>query len=241
MRARVGAGAGGDEERVMAYMTSRLFPWNFIVEEVDEDSLRHFVPYAIQICEDKGIKKGSIERERVKEVIEKELKGILDDYLHHGEMMRIHTRFYDRYPFAFAQALIHTILYRLGLNVEDVVNINALGELLGLDIKEMKRRERYIHDLISRSEEKALRIFSKSMLNRKVISEEGDYIGSVSDITFDSRTGILESMILVPQRGSERIKVPMDEMKLKIYSRNIVLRYTKPKSSKPDTNKKKEQ
>ena len=223
------ARARGDEEKVIAYMTSRLFPWNFIVEDVDPESLRHFVPYAIQICEDRGIKKGSIERDRVKEVIEKELKWMLNDYLHQEDrdVTRAHGKFYAQYPFAFAQALIHTILYRLGVGLEDVVNINALGELLELDIKAIKRKERFIRDLISRNEEKALRIFSKSMLNRKVISEEGDYIGSVSDIVFDSETGILRGLILIQQRGSERLKVPMDDMKLNLYSRNIVLRYIK--------------
>ncbi|MCW3137424.1 MAG: PRC-barrel domain-containing protein [Methanophagales archaeon] len=223
------ARARGDEEKVIAYMTSRLFPWNFIVEDVDPESLRHFVPYAIQICEDRGIKKGSIERDRVKEVIEKELRWMLNDYLHqeNGDVTRAHGKFYAQYPFAFAQALIHTILYRLGVELEDVVNINALGELLELDIKTIKKKERFIRDLISRNEEKALRIFSKAMLNRKVISEEGDYIGSVSDIVFDSETGILKGLILIQQRGSERLKVPMDDMKLNLYSRNIVLRYIK--------------
>ena len=223
------ARARGDEEKVIAYMTSRLFPWNFIVEDVDPESLRHFVPYAIQICEDRGIKKGSIERDRVKEVIEKELRWMLNDYLHQEDrdVTRAHGKFYAQYPFAFAQALIHTILYRLGVELEDVVNINALGELLELDIKTIKKKERFIRDLISRNEEKALRIFSKSMLNRKVISEEGDYIGSVSDIVFDSETGILRGLILIQQRGSERLKVPMDDMKLNLYSRNIVLRYIK--------------
>ncbi|RLG35526.1 hypothetical protein DRN80_01740 [Methanosarcinales archaeon] len=223
------ARARGDEEKVIAYMTSRLFPWNFIVEDVDPESLRHFVPYAIQICEDRGIKKGSIERDRVKEVIEKELRWMLNDYLHqeNRDVTRAHGKFYAQYPFAFAQALIHTILYRLGVELEDVVNINALGELLELDIKTIKKKERFIRDLISRNEEKALRIFSKAMLNRKVISEEGDYIGSVSDIVFDSETGILKGLILVQQRGSERLKVPMDDMKLNLYSRNIVLRYIK--------------
>ncbi len=223
------ARARGDEEKVIAYMTSRLFPWNFIVEDVDPESLRHFVPYAIQICEDRGIKKGSIERDRVKEVIEKELRWMLNDYLHqeNRDVTRAHGKFYAQYPFAFAQALIHTILYRLGVELEDVVNINALGELLELDIKTIKKKERFIRDLISRNEEKALRIFSKAMLNRKVISEEGDYIGSVSDIVFDSETGILKGLILIQQRGSERLKVPMDDMKLNLYSRNIVLRYIK--------------
>ena len=162
-------------------------------------------------------------------MIEKELRWMLNDYLHQEDrdVTRAHGKFYAQYPFAFAQALIHTILYRLGVGLEDVVNINALGELLELDIKAIKRKERFIRDLISRNEEKALRIFSKSMLNRKVISEEGDYIGSVSDIVFDSETGILRGLILIQQKGSERLKVPMDDMKLNLYSRNIVLRYIK--------------
>jgi len=221
----------GDEEKVFAYMRSRLFPWNFIVEDVDLESLRYFVPYAIRICEDRGIKKGLVERESAREVIERELKWMLNDYLHAEakgtEAMGMHGKFYAQYPFAFAQALMHTILYRLGVSLEEIVNINALGGLLELDIEDMRRRERFIRDLISRNEDKALRIFGKSLLNRKVISEEGDYIGNVSDIVFDSETGILEGLILAQQKGSERFKIPADNMKLNLYSSSIVLRYKK--------------
>ena len=121
-----------DEEKVFAYMRSRLFPWNFIVEDVDLESLRHFVPYAIRICEDRGIKKGSIERESAREVIERELKWMLNDYLH--------AEARGTEAFAFAQALMHTILYRLGVSLEEIVNIKALGGLLELDIEDMRRR-----------------------------------------------------------------------------------------------------
>jgi len=208
-----------DEEKIFAYMRSRLFPWNFIVEDVELESLRHFVPYAIRICEDRGIKKGSIERESAREVIERELRWMLNDYLH--------AEAKGAEAFAFAQALMHTILYRLGVSLEEIVNIKALGGLLELDIEEIRRRERFIRDLISRNEDKALRIFGKSLLNRKVISEEGDYIGNVSDIVFDSETGILEGLILAQQKGSERLKIPADNMKLNLYSSSIVLRYKK--------------
>ena len=208
-----------DEEKVFAYMRSRLFPWNFIVEDVELESLRHFVPYAIRICEDRGIKKGSIERESAREVIERELRRMLNDYLH--------AEARGTEAFAFAQALMHTILYRLGVSLEEIVNIKALGGLLELDIEEIRRRERFIRDLISRNEDKALRIFGKSLLNRKVISEEGDYIGNVSDIVFDSETGILEGLILAQQKGSERLEIPADNMKLNLYSSSIVLRYKK--------------
>ncbi len=219
--------AGANEEKVIAYMSSRLYPWNFIIEKVDEESLKHYAPYAIQICEDRGIKRGMMDKVGAKGVIEKEVKRILNDYLHgtDKEAMRLHGQFYGDYPFAFAQTLIYAILHRLGLSLDDMVNLKALGELLDLDMKELKRRERFIFDLIARTEEKALRVFGKTLLDRKVISEKGDYIGTVIDVLFDSKTGIIEWLLL--NQHSERVKVPMNDMKLNLYSRNIVLKYDK--------------
>ncbi len=217
-------GAVNNKERINAYISSRLYPWNFIIEEVDSVSLRRYIPYAIQICEDKGISRGKLDPAGARDVIEREVKRVLNEYLHPAgrDVMRMHHRDVD-YPFAFAQALIYSILYRSGLSLEDVMNMKALSELLELDMKELKRREQFIFDLIARNEGKAMWIFSRSLLERRVMSEEGDYIGTVADILFDPETGVIEWLLLNQQSG--RVKVPADDMKLNLYSRNIVLKY----------------
>ncbi len=218
--------AEANKGKVAAYMSSRLYPWNFIIEEVDEASLKRYIPYAIQICEDKGISRGKMDQTGARDVIEREVKHLLNDYLQPAgkEVMRVqHGR---DYPFAFVQALIYSILYRLGLNLEDVVNMKALSDLLSLDMEELKRRERFIFELIARNEGKAMWIFSRTLLDRRVISEEGDYIGTVTDLLFDPETGMIEWLLLNQQSG-RRAKVPANDMKLNLYSRSIVLRYNR--------------
>ena len=128
----------GEKEKVVAYLRSKLFPWNFIFESVDEDAIKHFITYAIQICEGKGIDKRSmpIDGVEIKELITKEVKEAVNDYLFDADdrdMVRMHGDFAGSYPFAFAQCLVHTILYRLGLEMQDVVDVKGISELLGRD------------------------------------------------------------------------------------------------------------
>lgn len=102
-----------EKEKIVAYLRSRLFPWNFIFEDVAEDSVEHFIPYAIQMCEVKGIEKSSVGEEEVKRVITREVKEAVNDYLfdpEDKEMMRMHgDDFAAIYPFAFSQCLAHVI------------------------------------------------------------------------------------------------------------------------------------
>jgi hypothetical protein len=49
-----------EKEKVVAYLRSKLFPWNFIFEDVADAAIEHFVPYAIQMCDAKGLEKGSV-------------------------------------------------------------------------------------------------------------------------------------------------------------------------------------
>jgi len=222
-----------EEEKVVAYLRSRLFPWNFIFEDVEEDAIKHFVTYAIQICEGKGIDKRSISVEgvEIKELIIKEVKEAVNDYLFDAndrDMVRMHGDFAGSYPFAFAQCLAHTILHRLGLEMEDVVDVNAISELLGQDIKEIKGRVLFIRDLIAKNENKAMKMFGKSILDKKVITSGGDCIGSVGDIVFDAGTGNVEGLVVNHQKGSgfKKSRISMQDVRLNMYSKNIVLKYS---------------
>ncbi len=224
----------GEKEKVVAYLRSKLFPWNFIFESVDEDAIKHFITYAIQICEGKGIDKRSIPIDgvEIKELITKEVKEAVNDYLFDADdrdMVRMHGDFAGSYPFAFAQCLVHTILYRLGLEMQDVVDVKGISELLGRDIEEMRRSELFIRDLIAKNEKKAMKMFGKSILDRKVITAEGDSIGSVGNITFDIETGNVGGLIVNQQKekgvGLKKGRISMNDVRLNMYSKNIVLKY----------------
>lgn len=222
-----------EEEKVIAYLRSKLFPWNFIFEPIEEDAIEHFVTYAIQICEGKGIEKGSISTDdgEVKKLITREVKEAVNDYLFDTEdsdMIKMHGEFAVSYPFAFVQCLVHTILYRLGLEMGDVVDVKAISELLGRDIKEIRKGELFIRNLISKREKKAMKMFGKSILDRRVITAEGDYIGDVGDIIFDIETGSVEGLLINHQKGmsEKRSRMPMHDVRLNMYSKNIVLKYS---------------
>lgn len=217
------------KEKVVAYLRSRLFPWNFIFEDVEEDSVEHFIPYAIQMCEAKGIEKGSVGEDAVKEVITREVKEAVDDYLFDPddkEMIRMHGDFAAIYPFAFSQCLTYVILYRLGLELADIVDVKAISDLSGQDVKEIKRREFFIRDVISKNGRKAMKMFAKSILDKKVITSGGDDIGSVGDIIFAGETGKVEELLVNHSRGSslKKSRIPMNEVRLNMYSKNIVLK-----------------
>ncbi|MBN1762701.1 MAG: PRC-barrel domain-containing protein [Methanomicrobia archaeon] len=222
--------AGKEEkEKVVAYLRSKLFPWNFIFEDVTDAAIEHFVPYAIQMCEAKGLEKGSVGLEDVKEVITREVKEAVDDYLfdpEDREMIRMHGDFAAIYPFAFSQCLAHAILYRLGLTLEDVVDIRAISDLLGEDMKEIAMREYFIRDLIAQNGSKAMKMFATSILDKKVITAGGDCIGSVADIIFTDETGKVEELAVNHLKGTgmKKSRVAMKDVRLNMYSKNVVLK-----------------
>jgi len=218
-----------EKEKVIAYLRSKMFPWNFIFEDVAEDAVEHFVPYAIQMCEAKGIEKGAIEVDAVKPVITREVREAVNDYLfdpRDKEMMRMHGKFVADYPFAFSQSLAYVILYRLGLKLEEVVDIKAICDLLGRDVKDVRRRESFIHGIIARDGNKAMKMFASSILAKKVITAGGDCIGSVKDIIFAEGTGELEELVVNHKRGTYlgETRISMDDVRLNMYSKNIVLK-----------------
>jgi sporulation protein YlmC with PRC-barrel domain len=220
-----------EKEKVIAYLRSRLFPWNFILEEVEEDALKHFIPYAIQICEAKGIDKNSVGNEEVKEVIAKEVRDAVNDYLfdlREKERLKMHDEFATSYPFAFSQCLAYTILYRLGLEMRDVVDVQAISELLGRDINEIEHKELLFRDLMLKRGNKPVKMFGRSILDKKVITAEGDYLGSLGDIIFADATGQVEGLLVNHRKSAELMKsrISMDDVRLNMYSKNIVLKST---------------
>lgn len=218
-----------EKEKIVAYLRSKLFPWNFILEEVEEAAIAHYAPVAIQMCTAKGIERGVVDPEAVREVIRHEVKEAVDDYLFDPddrEMLRMHGRFAPLYPFAFSQAIAHAILYRLGLQLADIVDVKAVGDLLGLDEREIGKRELRARDIIAQNGGKALKMFARSIVAKKVIAAGGDNLGSVEDLIFSGDTGKVEELVVNHPKGSElkESRVPMSNVRLNMYSKNIVLK-----------------
>jgi hypothetical protein len=146
-----------EKEKVIAYLRSRLFPWNFVFEDV----------------------------EVLKEVITREVREAVNDYLFDTgdkEIMRMHGKFITNYPFAFSQCLVYVILDRLGLNMGEVLDLKAVSDLLGTDVERLRDRGVFINGLIIKNEKNALKLFGKDILDRKVISVGGDYVGHLGVI-----------------------------------------------------------
>ena len=218
-----------EKEEVVGHLRSKVFPWNFILEDVDGEAVRHFVPYAIQMCEAKGIERGSVESEAVREVITREIKEAVNDYLFDPEdveIARMHGRFAEQYPFAFSQSLAFVILHRLGLNLEDIVDVRGVSDLLGVDVREIREREDLIRDIIAKIGSRTIKMFARTIMDKKVITAGGDWIGTVADITFNSENGKVEHLVVTHLRGSglQTSRVPMKDVRLNMYSKNIVLK-----------------
>lgn len=218
-----------EKEKVVAYLRSRLFPWNFLLEEVEAAALEHFIPYAIQICEAKGIDKTTVAKDDAKEVIAKEVRDAVNDYLfdlREKEMHKLHGEFAALYPFAFSQCLAYTILYRLGLEMGDAVDVKAISELLGRDLQEVMNKELLLKDLLSKWGNKPVKVFGRSILDKKVITAEGDYLGSVGDILFNEETGQVEGLLVSHRKGAGvmQSRISMADVRFNMYSKNIILK-----------------
>jgi len=213
-----------EKERVIAQLRSRSFPWNFILDDVEEDAIEYFVPYAIQMCEAKRIEQGSVSHDEAKVMITREVKESIEGYLFdnaHKELIRMHGKFATLYPFAFSQSLAHVILYRLDLKLEDIVDIKAISDLMGKDVSEIGKKELFFRDVIARDERKVFRIFAKSILNKKVLTASGDYIGNIEDIIFTDETG--DILRLEVNHGKKK-SLALNEISLNMSSRIILLK-----------------
>lgn len=218
-----------EKEKIVAYLRSKLFPWNFIFEEVEEEAIEHYAPFAIQMCAAKGIERDVVDREAVKDVIQHEVKEAVEDYLfdpEDREMVRMHGRFAPLYPFAFSQAMAYAILYRLGLQLADIVDVKAVGDLLGLDEREISKQEFRARDVLAKNGGRALKMFARSIVAKKVITAGGDHIGHVEDLIFTGTSGKVAGLVVNHPKGTglKESRIPMNDVRLNMYSKNIVLK-----------------
>ncbi|MHC1582226.1 MAG: hypothetical protein ACXQT5_04415, partial [Candidatus Syntropharchaeia archaeon] len=127
------------DDKVFAYSKSKLFPWNFLIEAVDDEAIEHFMSYVPK-------KSWKIKSpDELREVIAKEIKNVVDDYLFDPKdpnARSIHGKFARVFPFAYSQCLAHVLVYGSPFeSLDEVVDLDAVAKLLGTDITHFKKQE----------------------------------------------------------------------------------------------------
>ena len=65
-------------------------------------------------------------------------------------------------------------------------------------MRDIRRREDFIRDLLAH--QRNMRFLGANIFGKKVMSAEGERIGSVADIIFDAETGILRGIIVKTEK-----------------------------------------
>ncbi|MDD2666741.1 MAG: PRC-barrel domain-containing protein [Methanocellales archaeon] len=202
------------KERVHNYLRSRLFPWNFLMEPVDDETLEHFVKKDFMIP---SVILDDLSKEELSNVICDEVKRISKEYLVNNNKLD---------PFAYAQAQVYTMLYDLrsreklrGLG--DIVDTKALARLMGISMDSFKKKEESILQLIHRYKDN--KPSAKDIFGQKVIYIDGTLIGTVIDIVYEDKTGDL--IELKVKTDKKLFEIPIEGVYLKnVYNNCVILK-----------------
>ena len=106
------------------------------------------------------------------------------------------------------------------------MDVRGVSDLLGVDVREIREREDMIRDIIAKIGSRTIKMFARTIMDKKVITAGGDWIGTVADVTFNSENGKVEHLVVTHLRGSglQTSRVPMKDVRLNMYSKNIVLK-----------------
>ena len=204
-------------DKVYNYLRSRLFPWNFLMEPVDDTTVEHFIKKDFMIPP--GIMGDEPSKEELSKIICDEVRKIANECLNAR-----HSRLVN--PFAHAQALVYTMLYDLQRRRElsglgDIVDAKALAKLMGISMDSFERKEKLIWQLIQRYKDG--KPSAKDMLGQKVTYGDGTLIGTVHNIVYDDRTGDL--LELKVKTDKELLAIPIDGIRLKnVYNNYVILK-----------------
>lgn len=203
------------KEKVHNYLRSRLFPWNFLMETVADETIEHFIKKDFMIPS--AIMENDLSKEELSNIICDEVKKIAKEYLINKDKID---------PFAYAQAQIYTMLYdlrsrkKLG-GLGDIVDIKALARLMGISMDSFKKREESILQLIHRYKDGKPSV--KDILDQKVIYIDGTPIGTVKDIVYNDKTGDL--IELKVKTDKKLFEIPIEGIYLKnIYNNCVILK-----------------
>ena len=202
-------------ERIHSYLRSRLFPWNILMEPVDDTPIEHFIKKDFIIPP--GIMENDLSKEETSNIICDEVRKIAKEYLAHNGKLD---------PFACAQALVYTMLYDLRKRRElnglgDIVDTKALARLTGISMDSFEKKEKSIWQMIQRYKDG--KSSAMDMFDQKVTYSDGTPIGKVHNIVYDDRTGDL--LELKVKTDNELFAIPIDGICLKnVYNNCVILK-----------------
>ncbi len=190
------------------YLKSRLFPWNFLLEPVDDSAIEHYMKLAIPRAV--GLLRNNLD---VEKVIADEVRKIANDFLidpGNEHARNIHGKFADAYPFAYAQCLVYAMLcWRKGefSGLGEATDIKVPMDLIGMSMTSLNNKERLIQRLMHQYKDEMIRgVLVKDILNRQIVFGDGTPLGTVCNVTFDTDTGYLHDMVVELEDGIDPSK-----------------------------------
>ncbi len=195
-------------DKVYNYLKSRLFPWNFLLEPVDDTAIEHYMKLAIPRAV--GLLRKNLNAEKV---IADEVRKITNDFLidPDNEYARnIHGKFVDVYPFAYAQCLVYAMLcWHKGefASLEEATDISMPMSLIGVGMTSLKNKERLIQRLMHQYKDEMIRgVLTRGILNRQIVFGDGTPLGTVCNITVDTDTSYLHNLVVELEDGIDPSK-----------------------------------
>ena len=145
-------------DKAYTYLKSKFFPWNFLVEPTTHEALEHYMMFALPAAKVKMSELVQpVEAERILDSITEEIKNTSEDYLidpYNQHARSVHGHFADDYPYAYAQALVFTMLHEGGKEVisylDEIADIGSIAKLMGVTMESLKDRERIVGNLRSK-------------------------------------------------------------------------------------------
>ncbi|MCD5409387.1 MAG: PRC-barrel domain-containing protein [Methanocellales archaeon] len=195
-------------DKVYNYLKSRLFPWNFLLEPVDDAAIEHYMKLAIPRAV--GLLRKNLNAEKV---IADEVRKIANDFLidpNNEYAQNIHGKFADAYPFAYAQCMVYAMLcWHKGefSGLEEVTDIKMPMSLIGVGMTSLKNKERLIQRLMHQYKDEMIRgVLAKGILNRQIVFSDGTPLGTVYNIIVDIDTSYLHSLVVELEDGIDPSK-----------------------------------
>lgn len=210
------------KSKVASYYRTKLFPWNIIFEDVDRRSLEYFMRFAVQAAA-AIVPSENVSKEDALEIIVEGVRSIVNNFMlcaDDADAVALHGRFAYDYPFAMSQCFVYAVLSMLSLRLDDIVDVNTLCGLLGADMHEIRRKEELLFSLVE-GKRQSPKIFSSSLLGRKVLSNDGTYVGEVENVIFDDETRSVGLKVNTRMKDFEDI--PFDDLKLNLYNKSVVV------------------
>jgi len=204
-------------DKVNAYLNARFFPWNFILEPVDDYAIRHYIKSAIRVALKKAETLDPKSHFSIRQSILDETKNIANDYLidpYSDYAEKIHESFTDDYPFAYAQCYVYSMLFALMVEVEDLVDIESLLEVMGISKDSFKNKKDLISELMNHCRKETFSgIPTNEIIGRKVIyRSNATEFGVLHDVILSTNQSVFLELIVKPIKPIKDKKLPFKKV-----------------------------